>query len=394
MKRILALFAAALLCCGCARYEDAPPIAGVDWLTYEPTASSASRVEPLPEEEVRVSFAAVGDNLIHPCVYIDARNRAVAGGREYNFKPAFSDIEPIIAQADFAFINQETPMAGAQFGYSGYPSFNSPQDVGYDLCELGFDIIGLANNHMLDKGAAGYAGTAAFAKTLDAVTIGAYENVDDYNNIRVIEKDGFTIALLAYTYGTNGITLPASSTLYVPYISDAEITRQVGEAQRLADAVMVSIHWGVDNADRQTAEQERLAQLMADLGVNVILGHHSHTLQPIVTLTGRAGNETLCIYSLGNLISGMAEAKNMLGGILCFELVKLGDNVSFDQVSFIPTVCYFGPSYYNGHVYLLSDYTAELHATHGTWRQYGNYSTLDDLYAILRRAIDEKYWKE
>lgn len=312
----------------------------------------------------------------------------------YNFKPPYEDISPILEAADFSFINQETPMAGAQFGYSGYPTFNSPQDLGYDLVEMGFDIIGLANNHMLDKGAGGYAGTIQFAQTLDAVTIGAYESVEDYNQIRVIEKDGFTIALLAYTYGTNGNTLPASSTLYVPYIRDEEITRQVGEAQKLADAVVVSIHWGTDNADVPDAEQKRLAQMMADLGVNVILGHHSHTVQPIVELTGKDGNQTLCIYSLGNIISGMAEVKNMLGGIFAFELVKTNGAVTYETVSFTPTVYHFGPSYYNGHIYLLEDYTSELHSTHGVWHTYGNYSTIEDIYTILWRSIDNQYLPE
>ncbi len=397
MGRVLAwLLLCLLLFSACVPTSNLPPepILGVEGLTGAEPNPASPVVEGFPDEVIRISFAAVGDNLVHPCIYIDARNRAVAGGREYNFKPAFRDVAPIIAEADFAFINQETPMAGASFGYSGYPRFNSPQDLGYDLVELGFDIIGLANNHMLDKGAAGYAGTAAFAKTLDAVTIGAYESEADYNNIRVIEKDGFTVALLAYTEHTNYISLPAGSTLYVPYISDEEITRQVGEAKKIADAVIVSLHWGTENTHTPTAEQTRLAQLMADLGVTVILGHHSHTLQPIVELTGKEGNKTLCIYSLGNLISAMEYARNMLGGIFNFELVRTNGVVTYEAVSFIPTMYHFGPSYYNGYVYLLEDYTAELHSTHGTWHTYGKYSTLDDVWAILRRVIDNAYLPE
>lgn len=395
MGRLIACFLTCLLLfSACVPAVPPEPIVGIDGLAEDASNPVSPVVEGFPDEVIRISFAAVGDNLVHPCIYIDARNRAVAGGREYNFKPAFRDVAPIIAEADFAFINQETPMAGASFGYSGYPRFNSPQDLGYDLVELGFDIIGLANNHMLDKGAAGYAGTAAFAKTLDAVTIGAYESEADYNNIRVIEKDGFTVALLAYTEHTNYISLPAGSTLYVPYISDEEITRQVGEAKKIADAVIVSLHWGTENTHTPTAEQTRLAQLMADLGVTVILGHHSHTLQPIVELTGKEGNKTLCIYSLGNLISAMEYARNMLGGIFNFELVRTNGVVTYEAVSFIPTMYHFGPSYYNGYVYLLEDYTAELHSTHGTWHTYGKYSTLDDVWAILRRVIDNAYLPE
>ncbi len=398
LKRLFALSLTLLLIlCGCADFAapSAAPLAVVESIAAPPdTEAAIPAVEQLPDEITRVSFAAVGDNLVHPCIYIDARNRAVAGGREYNFKPPYADILPILEAADFSFINQETPMAGAQFGYSGYPMFNSPQDLGRDLVEMGFDIIGMANNHMLDKGAAGYQGTIDFMKTLDTTAIGIYENVEDYNNIRVIEKAGFTIALLAYTEHTNYIALPAASTLYVPYISDEEITRQVTAAKQLADAVIVSIHWGDENTHTPNANQVRWAQLMADLGVTVILGHHSHTIQPIVELTGQGGNKTLCFYSMGNLISAMEYGRNMLGGIFAFELVKTNGVVTYDKVSMTPTMYHFGPSYYNGHVYLLEDYTADLHATHGTWHTYGKYSTVDDMYNILWSTIDSKYLPE
>lgn len=395
---LLPLLLSLLLLAGCAPLTDLPlradPLSGMDTLAADTQAGGVEAVETLPDEIVRISFAAVGDNLVHPCIYIDARNRAVAGGRAYNFKPPYADILPILEAADFSFINQETPMAGESFGYSGYPRFNSPQDLGRDLVEMGFDIIGMANNHMLDKGAAGYQGTIDFMKTLDVTAIGIYENEADYNNIRIIEKDGFTVALLAYTEHTNFIQLPAGSTLYVPYASDEEITRQVAAARQLADAVIVSIHWGDENTHTPNANQMHWAQLMADLGVNVILGHHSHTLQPIVELTGRDGNRTLCFYSMGNLISAMEYGRNMLGGIFAFELVRTNGVVTYEKVSLTPTMYYFGPSYYNGHVYLLEDYTADLHATHGTWRTYGKYSTVDDMYSILHSTIESRYLPE
>ncbi len=406
MKRLLVLLFCLFLCACTLDLPVPEPFGGIETMTPDTPTEPITPVEAPPDEIVRISFAAVGDNLVHPCIYIDARNRAVSGGRAYNFKPPYADILPLIEAADFAFINQETPLAGEKFGYSGYPNFNSPQDLGHDLVELGFDIINFATNHMLDKGANGYAGTIAFAKTLNATILGAYESVDDYNNIRIIEKDGFRVALLSYTQHTNYISLPKSSSLYVPYLSngpvytagdglaDEELTRQVALAREMADAVIVSAHWGTDNGDYPDAVQKHYAQLMADLGVDVILGHHSHTVQPIVELTGKDGNKTLCIYSLGNLLSGMAEPKNMLGGVFGFELVSTNGEITFENVTFRPTVYWFGPSYYNGHIYLLEDYTAALHDGHGTYRQYGNYSTLDDMYRILWRSIDDQYLPE
>ena len=111
-------------------------------------------MEPLPVE--RVSFVACGDSLIHSSVYTDAQNLAAGTGKEYDFMPMFENVADIISEADLAFINQETPFGGDVKPISGYPLFNTPDQVGYDLMELGFDIIGIANNHMLDSYASGY----------------------------------------------------------------------------------------------------------------------------------------------------------------------------------------------------------------------------------------------
>ena len=103
-----------------------------------------------------VSFVAVGDNIVHGSVMSYAKELAEGTDKEYNFLPMFENVADIIQEADLAFINQESPFAGKERNYSGYPMFNSPDEVGFDLIEMGFDVINLANNHMLDRYAAGY----------------------------------------------------------------------------------------------------------------------------------------------------------------------------------------------------------------------------------------------
>lgn len=339
---------------------------------------------------VEITFVAAGDNLIHPNIYQDAQNRGTAE-KEYDFLPMYTDVADIIAEADFAFINQETLMAGESYGYSGYPTFNSPQQLGYDLITLGFDIVGLANNHMLDRGDSGLYDNVQFWNTLPVTTIGA--SVGEAEPA-FLEKDGVTIGMLSYTYGTNGIGQKADAMVKVPYIDkDRILSDLTALAEREPDITIVSMHWGIENVTTPSDEQRELAQMLADAGVDVILGHHPHCLQPIEWLTGQDGNRTLCIYSLGNLLSGMARPINQVGGFLSFSIVSDGEGgLMIDNVSFQPTVFYYGPGWYNTHLYLLEDYTEEIAATHGV--QMSGYTlTAAEAKAIVENVIDAEFLK-
>lgn len=343
-------------------------------------------------ETARISFLAAGDNVIHPCFYIDAKKRAAAEeeAREYDFKPTYSDAIELISSFDLAFINQETLMAGESYGYSGYPTFNSPRDLAYDLIDIGFDVVNIANNHMCDKGTAGLEATIDFWKTLDVTMIGGYSDKEDQETPRIIEYNGLKLAFIGYTEMTNGIKLRGSEPV-VPYTNDDDIKRQVSAAREVADVVIVSVHWGNENWNITTDEQERLAKLFCDSGADVILGHHPHVLQPIEWITSSDGErQTLCIYSLGNLISGMASWENMVGGFLTFDIVQMSDgSVYIDSPKFIPTVCWVGSNYLNSHLYFLEDYTDELAKKHGTAIQYGSYGSVEAIESYLERIMGD-----
>lgn len=331
----------------------------------ESSASVESVEEPVPFDGVEISVLAVGDNLIHPNIYTDAASRAYGSDKEYDFTPMYSDVAPMIAEADIAFINQETVMAGADYGYSGYPCFNAPQQLGLDLADIGFDVVNIANNHMLDKGTAGLVDTINFWNGQDVTLLGGYLNNEDYNDIRVTEYDGVKIAWLSYTYGTNGIVKNEASAVVIPYIEDALILGDLERAKEISDFIIVSIHWGLENTHTPTEEQYRLAQMIADSGADVILGHHSHCLQPIEWIETERG-QTLCIYSLGNFVSGMARPMNQVGGILTFSIKGDGEGgLTVDSPLLTPTVFYYGMDWYNTHLYFMEDYTDETAASHG-----------------------------
>ena len=148
-----------------------------------PDQTEAPVTTAAPKDTV-YSFLAAGDNIIHEAVYTDAHKRA-ENGTGYNFLPMYDGIADLIKDADISFVNQEGPIAGIKYGISGYPNFNAPDEAGQTLVDLGFDIVNIANNHMLDKWESGLLATIDYWETKDVLLLGAYRDQADYDNIRV-----------------------------------------------------------------------------------------------------------------------------------------------------------------------------------------------------------------
>lgn len=367
-------------------------------MTEEPKESSA----PV-ETTKKVSFLAVGDNIIHECVYLDAMTVAasVGSGSDYYFDGMYADVEEAISGADIAFVNAEGPL-NTEYKASGYPAFNAPAEAGDALVNMGFDIINLANNHMLDlKKEVGLQGTIDYWKDKPVVTVGGHENRTDYNSIRVLEHNGIRIAVLSYTYGTNGISLDDGSDMLIPIIGDGEIIRQIGEAREISDFVVVSMHWGSENTFSANAEQKRLAQVIADAQADVIIGHHSHTIQPVEWVTGVNGNKTLVYYSLGNFLHTQLKSYNLVGGVAMFNIVKEpGEKAHVEAPTLVPTVCHYTANTAvkdsldlykreNVKIYWLSEYTEELAGEHGS--QNWNFFNLNTLKGYVKDTIPAEF---
>ncbi len=410
MKKLIILLCAAVLCStSCISFRRTDDISLPSYEKTEKKITDETETEPetetesetlpetepeplIPFAETDITITAVGDNLIHPNIYIDAASR-VAGGQGHDFLPMYTDVMQYIEAADIAFINQETVMAGADYGYSGWPTFNAPQQLGLDLVSIGFDVVNIANNHMLDKGTGGLENTIDFWNEQGITLLGGYLNDEDYADIRITEEDGVRIAWLSYTYGTNGIVKNASSPIVIPYIDDALILSDLEAAGEISDFVIVSIHWGNENTYTPTDEQYRLAQMIADNGADVILGHHSHCVQPIEWIDTDRG-QTLCVYSLGNFVSGMARPMNQVGGMFSFRIVSDGEGgLTVDSPLFTPTVFYYGMDWYDTHLYLMEDYTDEIAARHGV-QISGYYMSVGDARKIVTDTIAGEFLPE
>ncbi len=362
---------------------------------------------PLDDKKV-IKFVAVGDALIHSAIYREAESIASSKtdySGNYYFNDMYSGIASYIKDADIAFVNHEAPIANTAI--TGYPNFNAPSESGDALVDLGFNVINIANNHMFDVDykVQGYADTIDYWNTKNVLQIGGYKNNIDFDTARVLNVEGVSIAFLAYTDLINGGCYMNKTSERAGYITplpnDATLVKHINAAKEKADLVFVSMHWGSENVFTTTAEQRRLAQLIADNGADVIIGHHSHTVQPVEWITGKNGNKTLCIYSLGNLISGMLNSKNMVGGLMSFDIVKDDGEITIENPIFNPVVCHYeianfslrdpegNPVRTNFKVYMMEDYTEALTMKHGT-QNYGAYN-LKTLKGYVTNTVSSEF---
>lgn len=356
-----------------------------------PVIETENDTEPLPVPTKKVSFIGAGDNIVYYGNVRDAASCAEENGRTYNFAPTYSSVRTLIEEADIAFINQETLMCGHGYAFSYYPRFNGPQDLGFDLQEIGFDVVNIANNHMLDKGADGLTATIDFWNSMDGITlIGGYKSPEDYAEPRIISMEDVQIAFLSYTFMTNGLVLPSTSSLAIPYPDDETVISQLARARELADYIIVSVHWGEENIFTPNEEQRSFASLLAEHGADAIIGHHPHVIQPIEWIDRPDGGKTLCVYSLGNFMAEMSRDYNMLGGFISFDIVVTGETVSTENVLFTPTVYYFTTSFYQNHIYPLADFTEELAASHGL-AYYGRTITVQGIRSYLNKTISDEF---
>lgn len=340
----------------------------------EPLAPPVVKVDE-PDPVKVVSFGAVGDNLIHGAVYLAAQT----GGGLYDFRPFYTNVKKEISAVDVAYINQETPFAGAELGLSGYPTFNGPVEIVDAVVDAGFDWINTASNHSFDRGAAGVvASLAVLDKFPDVVQTGMARSQGEFEKVKYIEREGVKFGLESFTYGLNGFNLPEDQPYMVNLIDDDLIRQRIAKLNAETDVQIVSMHWGDEYSTKPNEEQERLAHLLADLGVEVIVAEHPHVIQPVRWITSEDGTRrTLVIYSMGNFLSAQDEPFNMLGLYVRWSIrYNTQDQaVEVTDVEVWPTVTWQAAGFKDYRCTFLKDYTVEIAGAHnlhsqGTSREY------------------------
>ena len=274
---------------------------------------SKSKVIPIDSNKTTiVNLIAVGDNLIHDSVY-----EAAAIDDTFNFKPMLIEIKPYIKKYDLAFINQETILGGKEIGLSTYPCFNSPHELGDALVDAGFNLISIANNHTLDRGEKAIINSIDYWETQDVIFSGALK--EDISQVRVFTKKDITFGYVAYTYGTNGIVHPKGKEYLANVYSNSKAKADLENLD--VDFKIVSMHWGNEYELYPSNMQKEQAKFLAGLGVDVIIGHHPHVIQPVDMIENN-DHKTFVIYSLGNFLSDQKGIDRLIGMAVSFNIVK------------------------------------------------------------------------
>ena len=249
---------------------------------------------------------------------------ALRGDGQYDFRPSFFLVKPLIAEADLAVGNLETTFGGKP--YSGYPMFSSPEAFGEALRDAGFDVLTTANNHSCDRGRYGVVHTIDVLDSLGIATTGSYRTREERTSRTplLVTVKGVKLAILAYTYGTNGLPIPSPA--LVDTISRTQIARDLQRADSLgADYKIVQIHWGNEYERLPNTRQKDLAQWLTDQGVHAIIGSHPHVVQESTFLKRQdtQGDSTFVVYSMGNFISNQITPPGTRGGmLLSLELIR------------------------------------------------------------------------
>ena len=256
-----------------------------------------------------LTLVMVGDNLIHDKIYKEFKTST-----GYDFSPMLSYMKEIIPSYDLAYYNQETILGGSEIGLSSYPTFNSPYEVGDNMIDIGFNLVSLATNHTLDRGKKAIVNSLNYwSKKSDVLTSGSYLNLNDRNKANIKIKNGISYAMLNYTYGTNGIAIPngenylvnvwpvtgsnpKTDTKYQQY--KQQVKEDIASIRGKTDLLIVAMHWGTEYKLTPNSYQKDMANYLASLGVDIVIGTHPHVIEPIEWI-----GDTLVIYSLGNFVS-------------------------------------------------------------------------------------------
>lgn len=281
----------------------------------------------------QVKLKAVGDIMVHDVQYNSMYDWKTD---TYDFMPMFEPVQEFL-KADILVGNLETTLSGPELGYSSYPRFNSPDNIAQTLGKLGFNFLFTANNHCLDQGEYGLKRTL---RILDKYTIahtGTFASREDRLNPRILKTNGITFGFLNYTYSTNGLEVPEGKDYLVNYLELEKIKKDIEFLRPQVEMLVVGLHFGNEYWRKPSAEQKRIANKVAEYGADIILGGHSHVLQPYEFIKVK-DRQCFVVYSLGNFVSGQKKRYRNSGAILELTIEKnlFDESPKIVEVKFTP----------------------------------------------------------
>ena len=263
--------------------------------------SDSKEKNSVTEQETSARIMANGDLLYHDIIYISAKKT----DGTYDFHENFEYVKPWLKQADLVLGDFEGTVNKDHY-LAGYPLFNAPGEVMDAIKDAGYQVLDLAHNHILDSQIEGVVSTADAIEKAGMTPVGVYTHESrDKAPLVIKEVNGIKVAILAYSYGFNGIEQSISQEDYNRYLSDLDedkMKAEIERAEKEADITIIMPQMGVEYQIEPTEEQKKLYHKMIDWGADIIFGGHPHVVEPAETVE-KDGDKKLIIYSMGNFIS-------------------------------------------------------------------------------------------
>ncbi len=299
----------------------------------QPAKASEQLEKAKPTGTIR--FIATGDNFTFDSVNANAKKP----DGSYDYSPLFSRVKPLFDKTDVRLCNESVPTGGDGGGISGFPNFNAPTAFARGLEDLGCNVINMGTSHMNDKGQPAIDASVNYwdSKPNLLAIAGANRTAEEQGKIRYFTVKEVKFAFLSYTTSSKnpGLT-PHGVNIY----SDELVNKQVAEARKNAQFVVVSVNWGTENSPDINVDQDRIAQSLTDLNADVVVGVGPHVLQPAKVLTSKdQKHQTLVWFSLGNFLNSQVPIENLVGGIAVMNIDVATQNIK--DPAFLPTYMHY-----------------------------------------------------
>lgn len=288
----------------------------VQQAVQSPQTTQTPSTQAAPKRTGTIRLVAVGDSLAFDTVTSSAKQ---ADG-SYNYQPMMSSFKPFFDKSDIRICNETSPGGGDKNGLaiSGYPNFNAPLEWSSSFVNVGCNVMNLASDHINDKG---QPAIDASLNTLGAATnllavAGANSSAAAKAKIHYFTVKDVKFAYLAYTTSTTNKDVSAFG---LNQYTDDLATQQITEARKNAELIIVSMNWGTENSSDINPDQDRIAQSLATLGVDVIIGGGPRVIQPVKALNGKDGHQTLVWFSLGDFLGSQLPIENLIGGMAVMD---------------------------------------------------------------------------
>lgn len=289
------------------------------------------------ESAKRLSILFIGDIMGHDSQIWSAHDLKT---NSYDYNGVFSYVKPLISDADLAIANLEVTLAGPP--YKGYPQFSSPSALAAACRDAGIDCLVTANNHAADRGKTGINGTIFRLDSLGIPHTGTFTDPASREKLQplILKKNGLSIALLNYTYGTNGIKVPAPAVINM--LDPGIVTADIENARKNnPDLIVLFLHWGTEYDSIPAAAQTLMAERFLARGADLVIGSHPHVLQKMVWYNdGSPQQDKAVVYSLGNFISNQRKPRTDGGSIVRIEMESTGGKMKISSAGYYLTWVY------------------------------------------------------